>query len=130
MLLRHLLFIALPLALVGCQSGPYGTQREATASEKHVFIQNARNELYDPFSIRNAELSTVITLDKGVNERRVVCARYDSKTKDGSYTGTETHLVTVNAKNIVTGSLVVPADEEPCSRLRYGPFPEAERLKG
>ncbi len=121
--------IAATSGLAACQSGPYGTQRAATAAEKHAFIQAARNELYDPFSIRNAELSTVITIDRGLNERRVVCARYDSKQKDGSFTGSETHLVSIDAKNVVTASIVVPADEEPCSRLRFSPFPEAERLK-
>ena len=129
--MRPVLIVAAVALLAGCvkSNDPFDHQRAATASEKHIVIQTARNELYDPFSIRNAELSTVITLGEGGEMRRVVCARYDSKTRRGEYTGTETHLVAINSRNLVMSAVIVPPTELPCDRLAYGPFPEAENLK-
>lgn len=129
---RHRLFLLVAAAglLAGCFGhNPFATQRPATAAEKHTVIQTARNELYDPFSIRSAELSTVITIGDGREARRVVCARFDSRTRDGGYTGVETHLITLDSRERVLAALVVPATEAPCDRLRYAPFPEAEGLR-
>lgn len=126
------IFCLLAVFAASCASEtPFDNQRAATASEKGIILSTARNELYDPFSIRNAELSTVVTVEGGggTPTRRVVCARYDSKTRTGSWTGTETHLVAIAAGGTVMGSIVVPATEMPCDRLKYGPFPEAEGMR-
>lgn len=117
----------------GCAtSDPFDTQRAATEAEKSLVVTTARNELYDPFSIRDAELSTVVTLEGGggTPTRRILCARYDSRDRRGAWTGRETHLVAISSGNTVMSSIVVPATELPCDRLEYGPFPEAENLRG
>jgi hypothetical protein len=116
--------------LGGCLSNdPFETARPATTAEKQLVIATARNELYDPFSIRGAELSEVITLEDGNTRRRIVCARYDSKAKNGEWTGRETHLVAISGASTVMSSLRVPDTEMPCDRLKYAPFPEAEGLR-
>jgi hypothetical protein len=116
----------------GCATDdPFANARPATPGEKSIILATARNELYDPFSIRNAELSKVVTVEGGGGRptRRVVCVRYDSKTKSGAWTGQETHLVTITAGNTLMSSVVVPAGEMPCDRVEYGPFPEAQGMK-
>lgn len=128
---RKICILGAAAAVAGCSSSndPFDTQRAATASEKHIVVQTAKNELYDPFSIRGAELSTVITVGEEGQRRRVLCARYDSKTRRGEWTGSETHLVAIASSNAVMSSIVVPAAEMPCDRLAYSPFPEAENLR-
>jgi hypothetical protein len=116
----------------GCTTDdPFKTQRAATAGEKHIVIATAKNELYDPFSIRKAELSKVVTVEGGggTPTRRLLCVRYDSKNRKGEWTGVETHLVTISAGNTLMSSIIVPSTEMPCDRVEYGPFPEAENLK-
>lgn len=116
----------------GCATNdPFDSARAATPSEKTIVLATARNELYDPFSIRSAELSSVVTVEGGggTPTRRVVCARYDSKLKTGHWTGVETHLVTISSGNTLMSSMVVPGHEMPCDRVSYAPFPEAEGLK-
>lgn len=126
----RLLCLFSAFGLGGCVSNdPFDTARPPTTAEKQLVIATARNELYDPFSIRGAELSEVITLEDGHARRRILCARYDSKAKSGEWTGRETHLVAISGSSTVMSSLRVPDSEMPCDRLKYAPFPEAERLR-
>ena len=119
--------IAAALALAGCVSAPeemFAYQTPPNAALKAQIVNAAKDYLVDPFSVRDAEISSVMPLDKqrGLS---VVCVKANTRNRMGGYTGRQATSVRLMNGRIV-GALPNAAG---CSdqRIDYHPFPELER---
>ncbi|WP_146140176.1 hypothetical protein [Alsobacter soli] len=105
----------------------YASARPATAQQKAGIISKVRNVFFDPYSIRDAELSYVMY---GNNGRGVVCLHANSKNRMGGYVGRSYTAFLLDQSGAVISSDDGPGITRDCAdaRLRYMPFPEAEKL--
>lgn len=103
----------------------YASQRPATAAEKAAIVSAARDYLVDPYSVRDAEISDVVTLaDTGLE---AVCVKANAKNRMGGYTGRSATSV-----RLLKGKPVSTLENAPSCvmpQMRYRPFPELENLK-
>lgn len=82
------------LGLAGCQTvnfADYVTNNSPTATHKMLLVAAAKEKLYDPYSVRDAELSNQLRFPSGVV---AYCGRYNAKNAMGGYTGREYVMVT------------------------------------
>ncbi len=90
-----------------------------------LIVKAAIDYLYDPYSVRDAEISSVVTLNKK-SGLQAVCVKGNAKNRFGAYVGRQ--AVAVHIQN---GTLAGTFPEAPgCYRkgLKYYPFPELEAL--
>jgi hypothetical protein len=122
------LVICLVLGLAGCQTIDTGralqrvqflNARAATQAEKDILILVMRNTLADPSSVRDAEISTVITDTSNI---RMVCIRGNAKNLYGAYTGVSTKLVYINTRDIAFKSAEDTFSNDICRKLQFTPF--------
>ncbi len=126
---KYLLSIAM-LILTGCVSQTEIIQMNSTApppsaKTKAAIVQAARSYLKDPYSIRDAEISSEVMLDRRTNTTSV-CVRYNSKNGFGAYAGRSTTAVRLINSVPVAAYEAQPACNHPA--LRYYPFPEVKKL--
>ena len=130
MILRALLIAAAAAAVSGCVSQQQvdkvlATQRPPTAAEKAAIVNAARDYLVDPYSVRDAEISNVVTLnDKGL---KAVCVKANAKNRMGGYVGRTTVSV-----RLLNGKPVSTWENAPAclnANMSYRRFPELENLK-
>ncbi len=101
------------------------SQRPVTASEKAAIVNKARDYFFDPYSIRDAEISNVVTLgDTGLE---AVCVKANAKNRLGAYAGRSATSVRLKDGKPVSALENAPACASP--DLRYQRFPELENLK-
>jgi hypothetical protein len=127
--MRTAIIIAASTLLASCVSSDqmqqiFNSQAPPTSDERAAAIRYIKDTFYDPYSIRDASISNVVTLeDTGI---RAACVRFNAKNRMGGYVGkTATSLR-------FRGSMVISAlqDAPSCmdQRLRYQNFPELENL--
>ncbi|MBD9529846.1 hypothetical protein [Paracoccus sp. PAR01] len=94
-----------------------------SAAVKAVIVAGAESLIYDPSSIRKAEISNVATLPDGLQG---VCVRADSKNVSGNYIGVHSVGIPIRDGKLAGGAL----DHAICNRkdLTWQPFPELEKL--
>ncbi|WP_423210978.1 hypothetical protein [Paracoccus yeei] len=119
-----------PLLLAACAASDKYSDIIARATPpspalKAEIVAGAKELVYDPSSIRDAEISNVATLPDGLQG---VCVRADSKDVSGRYLGQHSIGIPIRNGKIVGGSL----DHPVCDRMdvQWQPFPELERLPG
>ena len=124
--------VAVGIAMVmlnGCQSASVGemwaSARPANSGEKAVIIEGMRQFLRDPYSVRDVEISQVVTLKAVGGNVRQVCVRGNAKNAYGGYTGKQTYLVYIGDNGQITHADQGPSMSVVCSRLSFIPFPEA-----
>lgn len=125
---KKLALLAVPLLLASCAgsdtySDAIANSQPASAALRAQIIAGAKALVYDPASIRKAEISNVATLPDGVQG---VCVRADSKNVDGRYMGVRSMGIPIRNGKVVGGSL----DHPICNRrdVNWQPFPELEAL--
>lgn len=120
---------AVALTLSGCVTAAdldevYGSQERPSAQVKAEVISYVKREFFDPYSIRDAEISGVVRLlDTGFS---AVCVRMNAKNRMGGYIG-----LTVTSFRLRGGTVVgALADAPACksAQLVFEPFPEIEAL--
>ncbi|MBD9555658.1 hypothetical protein ACI2KT_01300 [Ensifer adhaerens] len=119
------------LALSGCVSSQEiarveASQRAPSAGLKSAIVGAARDYLVDPYSIRDAEISSVVDAspDKKV---QAVCVKFNSKNRMGGYAGRSAWSIrVVNDKPVG-----IRQDAPGCylAGMKYHPFSELENLK-
>ena len=128
MILFSRLVICLVLGLAGCQTIDTNralqrvhlvNARAATQAEKDILILMMRDTLVDPNSVRDAEISTVITDASNI---RMVCIRGNAKNLSGAYTGVSTKLVYINTRDIAFKSAEDNFSNDMCGKLQFTPF--------
>lgn len=97
--------------------------KPASPEVRALLVEAARNTFFDPYSIRDAEISYVGTFPNG---NQFVCGKANAKNQFGGYTGRETLAVYLRGTQLI-GSGANPAL---CNNpnLRWQKFPELEAL--
>lgn len=126
----RLRFLVIPLLLASCTTPErwnkvYSTQTAPTADEKSGILEYARKTYYSYYSISDASISNVITLD---HEDRLICLRFNAKNHLSTYAGILKRPLRYIHGEGIPMSLV--GDDYFCNakRLEYSPFPELEHL--
>jgi hypothetical protein len=132
--LKRLIIVATALALTGCVTAEQNRQsiehpRAPSQSEISGILSAARDFLYDPYSVRDAEISTVADT-KGLDgvTTSMVCVKFNSKNALGGYTGRQLYLLYLDRTGRVKGynqDWTVPSF---CNRMTFRRFTEASRL--
>ena len=125
---RHLLLLAAVL-FAGCvsqggQAEIYATATPPTPQLRAMIVDQARDYLIDPYSVRDAEISGVNDLGDGVTS---VCVRFNAKNRMGGYTGRQ-----ATAVRLVNGRIVnAYPDQAACynGNIQWYPLPEARKLR-
>lgn len=89
------------LVLSGCQTIPFDevqTNKKPTYKHKQALIQAAKEVLFDPYSVRDAELSNQLEFG---NKRVAYCGRLNSKNRLGGYVGLQYVLISFSGDKIV-----------------------------
>lgn len=130
--MKRLILVATTLTLAGCQTAAFGyktdeilaAQRPASEPEVEGVINAMREHLYDPYSVRDAEISNVVTL----NSVPVLCVKANAKNPMGGYIGRQTVMVYLhqNRPYMVSQAAYAVAG---CNQLSYRRFVEVERLQ-
>jgi len=85
-----------------------------------------RNFLHDPYSVRDVEISGVMTF---VNGTMGVCIRGNAKNAYGAYTGRQTYLVYLDATGRTYGANQDFFAQSLCRLAQWRPFTEAKALQ-
>lgn len=128
MMQKRLVLIAGSLLLAACAASDNYAELIArstppSAALKAQIVAGAEALIYDPSSIRGAEISNVATLPDGLQG---VCVRADSKNVEGRYIGRHSIGIPIRDGKIDGGTL----DHAICNRedVHWQPFPELENL--
>lgn len=102
------------------------SQRPPNWALRAAIVQAARNVVFDPYSIRDAEVSSVVLLNPRAGIQ-AVCVKANAKNQFGGYTGRQATGISIRNGMILGATPGDPRCLDP--RLRYHPFPELENLK-
>jgi hypothetical protein len=101
------------------------------ADYRRAVLEYARESLFDPYSVRDAEISKPLRQDRG----SVVCMRFNAKNKLGAYVGLQQYAVPFLDEKLDSTMLAAMrqvgahASDILCKGAEYGPFTELERLR-
>jgi hypothetical protein len=102
----------------------YASQTPPTPTIKTAVINHIKQTYFDPYSVRDASISTMVTLgETGLNS---VCVKMNAKNRMGAYTGLS--VISIRLKDGVVASSLQDAFGCNDQRLLYYPFPELESL--
>ncbi|MPR61241.1 hypothetical protein D7027_05325 [Ochrobactrum intermedium] len=114
--------------LAGCQTQSaddmLASQRPPTSAIKAAIVKDARDYLIDPYSVRDAEISSVMDLAGG--KMQAVCVKANAKNALGGYTGRQTISVRLVGSRPVSTNPQATICAMPL--LRWYPFRELENL--
>ncbi len=125
---KRVFAVAMAAALFGC-AAPYDYTADIAASVppsralRTQIREAARDYLYDPYSVRDAEISNVATFRDGTQG---VCVKANSRNAMGGYSGRHTLAILIS-----NGQLSNSFPNHPlCARpdVRWHDFPELETL--
>ena len=102
----------------------YDSQEEPTPGVKAAVIKHVRENFFDPYSIRDAQISNVVSLPG--TALKAVCIRANGKNRFGAYIGLTYTSVRLQGGVAVSSLQNAPACAD--GRMRFYPFPELERL--
>ena len=132
--MKKLLILAAGVMLVGCQTSDPGqvdrriaAQRPPSPAVRQLVVNEARNILLDPYSVRDVAISSLIPDLNSVEKNGFVCVRFNAKNPYGAYTG----LKTVGT-NVVQGRLLGQySNPYLCAHpgLKWHPLPEVSQLR-
>lgn len=128
---KILLCAAASVALSGCVTQQdvdrvMASQRPPSAAIKANITRDARNYLLDPYSVRDAEISSVMDATPD-GKLQFVCVKANAKNAMGGYTGRSTISVRLVGSSPVSTNPNAIACGMPL--LRWYPFKELENLK-
>ncbi len=121
---KQLVAVVVAAALAGCVTQQEALQEGLTKQSapplelRLKIVEAARNFLFDPYSVRDVEISSVVPI--AAANFQILCVKYNAKNRLGAYTGRTATLV-----RIQQGQLIGTLDNPPtCSMLslRYYPF--------
>lgn len=116
------------LLLGGCQTVGFAdniTDVPPSAAHKRLLIEAAKENLYDPYSVRDAELSPQFRFPSG---EIAYCGRLNAKNAMGGYTGRQYVLVVFNNERITNYITNHAGCQSSQDRIRWHRFVELENL--
>ncbi|KZL18004.1 hypothetical protein PsAD2_02737 [Pseudovibrio axinellae] len=122
------LALGLILLLAGCQTVTVQEvqfDKKPTSAHKKLLIDAVVDNFYDPYSIRDAELSNQLNFS---NESIGYCGRLNAKNAFGGYSGRKYVRVVIKGDLIThyrPNSIWCKANQ---SQVKWNRFPELERL--
>lgn len=129
--MKKLTVALMALLVSGCTTvdSPEFQERLASAvppshSVKSQIIRDARDFLFDPYSIRDAEITNVATDMAGV---QWLCVKANAKNALGGYSGRSTILIYVKDDRLTGHAMQHPFCQ--LQNLKWSPFKELENLK-
>ncbi|MCA0033544.1 hypothetical protein [Mesorhizobium sp. B263B2A] len=130
--MKRLTIVAAALALAGCTTSAeqidkqIAGQQPPSAALRQKIVEAARTELKDPYSVRDATISSYIPAP-GKPNTGFVCVRYNAKNGFGGYTGLST--VGTNVINGELRGLFQNPYQCTLASLHWYPLPEAKQLQ-
>lgn len=101
------------------------SQEPPSPAIRKAIVNAARDYLADPYSIRDVEISSVMTTpNPGL---QAVCVKFNAKNAVGGYTGRTATAVQLQNGQPIGANQGAPGCSEP--RLKYYPFPESDVLR-
>src|SRR6218665_3158245 len=98
-------------------------QRPATKAEIAGVLQAMRDYLYDPYSVRDVTISTVMTkYRRDGSYFHLICVDGNAKNAYGAYTGKQTTMVLLTPEGQHFNSSRAWSDLQLCKRLTWRPF--------
>lgn len=119
--------LALVTSSAGQQYDPYGAaianSVPPSRAVRAIIVEAARNLLFDPYSVRDAQISNVADFGNGTQG---VCVLANSKNRFGGYTGRQSHAITMSGTILINDQINHPL----CARpdIKWHAFPELEAL--
>jgi hypothetical protein len=101
------------------------SQRPPSTAIKRAIVHDARDYLVDPYSVRDAEISSVMDVPGG--KLQFVCVKANAKNRMGGYTGRTAISVRLVGSTPVSTNPTATMCGAPL--LRWYPFPELEALR-
>ncbi|MHA6642296.1 hypothetical protein [Mesorhizobium sp. A623] len=128
--MKKLILVAAALTLTGCVSQQQvsdvmASQRPPSNAIRKEIANSARDYLIDPYSVRDAEISSVMDAPGG--KLQFVCVKANAKNAMGGYTGRTALSIRLVGSRPVSTNPSAAACSMPL--LRWYPFGELERLK-
>lgn len=121
---KYLTLLAL-LPLAGCVTAEQqlANQKPTTPAIRQNIANAARDVLRDPYSVRDAEISSIMPVNNGT----YVCIKANTKNGFGGYVGRQGYTVFLNGDTPIQ----VTGNSAWCSnpQIRYQRFHELENLK-
>lgn len=136
---RHgLAAICLCAGLAGCVTAEqaaavYGNQRPATPEERAQLVETLRKTLFDPYSVRDAEISNVLSPKAVIatsQNHRAICVRLNGKNRMGAYIGLQYMMFKYASSGALISVDDTPIAQQQCAdnRLGYSAFGELTAL--
>ncbi|WP_028054039.1 hypothetical protein [Sinorhizobium medicae] len=127
---RAIFAIAACALLSGCQTAVpasvAASQHPPSAAIKTAIVKAARDVVFDPYSIRDAEISNVVLLDPSAGIE-AICVKANAKNQFEGYTGRQATGISIKNGVLLGATAGDPRCLDP--RLQYHRFPELENLK-
>jgi hypothetical protein len=122
--------VAAALTLSSCMTAEQvdkvvSAAKPADQNLKALIVRDARDYLADPYSVRDAEISYVVT--NPTTKNRNVCVKANAKNAFGGYTGRQTLGIGERDGRLIGNIPNAPFCSLP--NLKWQPFPELEALK-
>ncbi len=132
--MRAVQIAAIASALIVCSASAgvaYDAYAQAIANSvppskaiKRAIVAAACDILFDPYSVRDAEISNVADFGNGTQG---VCVKVNAKNRMGGYTGRQAHAITMSGTILIREYTNHPLCLRP--DVKYRPFPELEALR-
>lgn len=123
------------VSLTGCQhfeanQTMHDRERPANATEVASIVNGACDFLADPYSVRDAEISDVVTASTPLGPRSLLCVRANAKNAFGGYTGRQTYAVNLSPSGEAQSATQDMFALGECRKMRHWRrFHELERLR-
>ena len=129
--MNKLIILAFACSIVtGCQTvvpqSVANSQKPPSKALKATIVEAARNVVFDPYSIRDAEISNVVLFNPQAGIE-AVCVKANAKNQLGGYTGRQ--ATSISLRNGVILQAIQGDARCLDPRLGYHPFKELENLK-
>ena len=123
------------LARIEFNSHKFEKQRPVTAAEKAALIKYVKEMYFDPYTLRDIEVSSAAPVMGGTGALGegykgtdfLVCLKVNAKNRYGAYTGRKFKVHRFNELGVI---LAENEDYDFCAdpQLRYGSFPELAKI--
>jgi len=102
--MKKLIMLTAISLLVGCQSIPTTEEKLGPYPDdyKNIVKNHIKSTFYDPYSLRDAELTPPVNARVGWDTGWAVCLRTNGKNRMGGYTGMQTSVILIRDYKVIS----------------------------